>query len=140
MQYLIANQDCLCQAIIRQHEHFVYLHLLGNLVTNCYYSDVNLFYPKWLQLQCFNVLHIPSSVCCTNVVKCFCNQLIFNRHAHDRTISFSTIATAAQVPLTEVSDLFLSNNDVCSGTLCYILRSCKDDSFTALQQSSLYFV
>ncbi|XP_065910124.1 26S proteasome non-ATPase regulatory subunit 13-like [Dysidea avara] len=34
-------------------------------------------------------------------------ELIFNRHAHDRTISFSTIATAAQVPLPEVEHLVM---------------------------------
>ena len=30
-------------------------------------------------------------------------QLVFTRHAHDRTVSFSVIAEAAQIPLTHVS-------------------------------------
>ena len=34
-------------------------------------------------------------------------QLVFRRHAHQRTIDFATIAEAAQVDLTEVSFLLL---------------------------------
>lgn len=34
-------------------------------------------------------------------------ELIFNRHAHNRTISFSTIAAAAQIDITEVEHLVM---------------------------------
>jgi hypothetical protein len=35
-------------------------------------------------------------------------QLVFTRHAHDRTVSFSVIAEAAQIPQTQVSFFFQS--------------------------------